>query len=88
MDVIKELERRQAMLGAISATVDRLFELKPEGRMRRDAVHKAISKEMGVLVVNSIPARQIVIEVLKSKGVRLISNTGRRFFKGIQCKTK
>lgn len=84
MDLIKELERRNAITRALQVTVERLYVDSPHGKIRRNEVHRAIGEAMGVLISQSIPARKLVIEVLKARGVKLITNSGRRYFKGLE----
>lgn len=80
-----ELKRRLALTAAFDAVIDRLFLIpSTHGKMRRDAVHRAVGDAMGVSIINNIPARKLVIELLKSKGVRLGSTDGKRYFRGIE----
>lgn len=85
----KELERRAAMVKAVSYTIDRLYDISPsavKSRYRRNEVHIEIGKAMRVKVYNVILTRKLIIEVLKSKGVRLIIDSGYYYFKGLKLR--
>jgi hypothetical protein len=84
--LIKELERRKLIYQVFDLTVSRLFVTEGRGKMRRNQVHALIQQATGIRVLQSPMTRKLVIEVLKSKGVKLGHSNGLRWFRGIECR--